>query len=125
VWTAAAVVVLLISMTTRARAWGPEGHRIVAEVAELHLTATTRRHIRELLGDEDLAAISTWADEVRPQRPETIGWHFVDIPMNANAFSEERDCYRPDDKHPQTKEDHHNCVVDRIGMFQEVLWHKK
>ena len=108
-------------MTATALAWGPEGHQAVADVARSHLTATTRRHVRELLGNDDLAAISTWADEVRPQRPETFGWHFVDIPMNASGFSEERDCYRPDEKHPETRDDHHNCVVDRIEMFERVL----
>jgi hypothetical protein len=94
----------------------------VADIAKSHLTETTRRHIRELLGNDDFAAISTWADEVRAERPETFGWHFVDIPPNATSFSQVRDCYRPDEKHPPTKQDHHNCVVDRIEMFQQVLW---
>jgi hypothetical protein len=94
----------------------------VADIAKSHLTETTRRHIRELLGNDDFAAISTWADEVRAERPETLGWHFVDIPPNATSFSQVRDCYRPDEKHPPTKQDHHNCVVDRIEMFQQVLW---
>jgi len=119
----AAVLVLLTLSAPRSFAWGPKGHRIVADIARLHLTETTQRHIRELLGNDDLAAISTWADEVRTERPETFGWHFVDIPMNATGFSEERDCYRPDEKHPQSRDDHHNCVVDRIRMFQQVLWH--
>lgn len=112
---------LLISITAPAFAWGPEGHRAVAEVARSRLTATTRRHVRELLGNDDLAAVSTWADEVRGQRPETFGWHFVDIPMNATGFSEARDCYRPNEERPETKADHHNCVVDRIEMFQRIL----
>jgi len=64
-----AFLLLLIGVSAPAVAWGPEGHRIVAEVAESHLTATTKRHVRELLGNDDLAAVSTWADEVRPQRP--------------------------------------------------------
>ena len=112
---------LLIATATPSFAWGPEGHQFVADVARSRLTATTKRHIRELLGNDDLAAISTWADEVRPQRPETFGWHFVDIPMNATGFSEARDCYRPDEKYPQARADHHNCVVDRIEIFQRVL----
>jgi len=108
----------LLAISTLAFAWGSEGHQIVADIAKSHLTETTLRHIRELLGNDDLAAISTWSDEVRAERPETFGWHFVDIPPNAISFSQERDCYRPDEKHPQTKQDHHNCVVvDRIEMF--------
>jgi hypothetical protein len=74
-----------------------------------------------LLGNEDLAAVSNWADEVRAQRPETFGWHFVDIPMKASGFSEPRDCYRPDEKYQQAQADHHNCVVDRIEILLRVL----
>jgi hypothetical protein len=74
----------------------------VADIAKSHLTETTRRHIRGRLGNDDLAAISTWADEVRAERPETFGWHFVDIPPNATSFSQERDCYRPDENRTTT-----------------------
>jgi hypothetical protein len=112
---------LLIGIATPSLAWGPEGHRIVADIARSHLTETAKSQIRELLGNDDLAAVSTWADEVRAERPETFGWHFVDIPISASGFSEQRDCYRPDEKHPQTKADRHNCVVDRIEIFQRVL----
>ena len=102
-------------------AWGPEGHRIVADIARSHLTEITKQHIRELLGHDDLAAVSTWADEIRPQRPETFGWHFVDIPKDSNGFSQPRDCYKPDEKHPYSLRDHHNCVVDRIEIFARTL----
>jgi len=77
--------------------------------------------IRELLGNDDLAAAANWADEIKSERPETVGWHFVDIPMNAAGFSEARDCYHPNDKHANTQSDHHNCVVNRIEMFKKVL----
>jgi hypothetical protein len=119
--TRTALLFLVISISTPSLAWGPEGHQIVADIARSHLTETTKHHIRELLGNDDLAAISTWADEVRAQRPETFGWHFVDIPMNTSGFSEQRDCHRPDEKHPQTRADHHNCVVDRIEVFERAL----
>ena len=38
------------------------------------------------LADDDLAAVSTWADEIKNQRRETYFWHFVDIPWNASGF---------------------------------------
>ena len=115
------LVISLISISTPSLAWGPEGHRIVADIARSRLHEITRRHTRELLGNDDLAAISTWADEIRTQRPETFAWHFVDIPMNATGFSEPRDCYRRSEKHPQSEADHHNCVVDRIEIFRRIL----
>ena len=117
----AAIFVFLTLICSSVFAWGPEGHRIVADIAETRLTSTAQLHVKELLGNDDLAAIAVWADEVRRDRPETYGWHFVDIPANAGAFSEARDCYRPDDKHLYSRQDHHNCVVDRIAIFDTVL----
>jgi len=102
-------------------AWGPEGHRIIADVARTHLTSSARLQVRELLGDDDLAAIANWADEIKSARPETAGWHFVDIPRYTSGFSEERDCYRPAPRHLLSDQDHHNCIVDRIELFQRVL----
>ncbi len=117
----AAVFVFSILISASSFAWGPEGHRIVGDIAQARLTPTARLHVKELLGNDDLAAIAVWADEIKGEHPETYGWHFVDIPMDASGFSEQRDCFRPDEKHPYTLQDHHNCVVDRITMFKQVL----
>jgi nuclease S1 len=118
-WTA--IFIFLILFSASSFAWGPEGHRIVGDLAEERLTPTARLHVKELLGNDDLAAVAVWADDVRHDRPESYGWHFVDIPKDVEAFSEPRDCFRPDEKHPYTQQDHHNCVVDRITMFKQVL----
>lgn len=118
-WTV--IFIFLILFSASSFAWGPEGHRIVGDLAEERLTPTARLHVKELLGNDDLAAVAVWADDVRHDRPESYGWHFVDIPKDVEAFSEPRDCFRPDDKHPYTQQDHHNCVVDRITMFEQVL----
>lgn len=117
----AAIFVFLTLISSLAFAWGPEGHRIVADIAETRVSPTAGVELKKLLGDDDLAAVAVWADQIRSERPETYGWHFVDIPMDANGFSEQRDCFRPDEKHPYTLQDHHNCVVDRITTFERVL----
>lgn len=111
----------LTFLAGRCLAWGPEGHRIVAEIAEVRLTHLAQQRITQLLGNDDLAGISVWADDVRHDRPETFGWHFVDIPKSASSFSDLRDCYRPDEKYRYSLQDHQNCVVDRITMFKQVL----
>lgn len=116
-----AVLLLLVFPATQSYAWGPKGHQIVGDIARNHLTPTARQNLQALLGNDDLAAIANWPDEVRPQRPETSGWHYVDIPSNSPGFSQTRDCYAPDDKHPSSKDDHHNCVVDRITIFQQIV----
>ena len=115
-----AVAVLVWSVPTRLFGWGRDGHAITAALAEAHLTEGARLGIKALLKDQSLASIASWADEVRPQRDETYNWHFVDIPTSA-AFDQQRDCYRPNDSHAGAQTDHHNCVVDRIGMFKQIL----
>ena len=115
-------VFLLASFTcTQLAAWGPKGHAIVADIAASRLTPATRENIQLLLDGQSLASVASWADQVRKERDESYNWHFVDIPKDAAGFSEERDCFRPLDKHKDAQADHHNCVVDRIEMFEKTL----
>ena len=116
-----AVLLLAAFVSTQLSAWGPKGHAIVADLAQSRLTPTARANLQFLLGNDSLASISTWADQVRKERDESFGWHFVDIPKDAAGFSQPRDCFRPQDKHKDALTDHHNCVVDRIELFQKVL----
>lgn len=116
-----AIMLLLSFVPAQLFAWGAKGHAIVGEIAASRLTSTTRKNLKLLLGDESLASVSIWADEVRKQRDESYDWHFVDIPRNAAGFSQERDCFRPQDRHKGGETDHHNCVVDRIEIFARVL----
>lgn len=75
--------------------WGPEGHEIVAKLAQTRLSDGAIAGIRSLIGDASLASIANWADEVRSERHETYGWHFADIPKDAHGFSRQRDCFTP------------------------------
>ena len=106
-------------------AWGPKGHAIVADIAASRLTPLAKQNLQLLLGPDSLASIASWADSVRKDRDESYDWHFVDIPKDAAGFSEDRDCFRPQDKHKNADADHHNCVVDRIEMFQRTLGDEK
>ncbi|MBZ5494562.1 MAG: S1/P1 nuclease [Acidobacteriia bacterium] len=114
-------IVLLALLPVQLLAWGPKGHAIVADIAASRLTPATKQNLQLLLGSDSLASIASWADSVRKERDESYDWHFVDIPKDAPGFSEERDCFRPQDKHKDALTDHHNCVVDRIEMFQQTL----
>jgi hypothetical protein len=116
-----AALALLAFIPAQLSAWGPKGHAIVADIATLHLTPTAKSSLQSLLGNDSLASIASWADLVRKDRDESYDWHFVDIPKDAAGFSEQRDCFRPQDNHKNAATDHHNCVVDRIEMFQRIL----
>jgi hypothetical protein len=64
-----AAFVVLVASNVSALAWGYEGHRIIAEIAEQFLEPETAHRVRDLLAIENrttLAEVSTWADEIRP-----------------------------------------------------------
>lgn len=93
-----------------ALAWGPEGHAIVALVAEAHLTPTARRQASALLGGPNrLVLDADWADEVRDARPETAPWHYVNIPLAAAGYDAARDCPKGD------------CAVAQINRDAQIL----
>lgn len=107
-----AALAVSMALPTKAFAWGSDGHRIVAEIAERYLEPATARQVRELLAIENvssLADVANWADQIRSQRRETAPWHFVDIPISAPAYKASRDCPR------------HECVVAKIEDFEAVL----
>src|SRR5260370_31251970 len=98
-----AILTVVIFSSTQLYCWGIQGHLIVADIASSRLSPVTKKNVRLLLGNESLAAVSNWADDVRKDRPETFAWHFVDIPKDARGFSAERDCYRLTTTGPQLK----------------------
>lgn len=85
-----AISILLTSQY--AFAWGQNGHRIVGQIADNHITDTTRSSLSELLEGESLAQISTWADEMRSNPSEfwqkkSSRWHYINSPTNSSQFS--------------------------------------
>jgi len=107
--TLALLFTLLIAIDA-ALAWGPEGHSAVARIAAQNLTPQARDKIQALLTPhETLAVISSWADDVRNDHPETGPWHYIDIPLAASAIDMAREC-------PSG-----NCVVQKIEDFEAVL----
>ena len=53
-------------------AWGPEGHSIIAELAQRRLSPLAAAEGGRLLGSGgSLASVGSWADDVRDDRPET------------------------------------------------------
>jgi hypothetical protein len=85
-------LLLMTMLGGSARAWGPEGHVVIAQVAEDRLTPQARQAVRKILSGAPLATAALFADEYRVTHPETTRWHFVDIPYEESAYSEARDC---------------------------------
>jgi hypothetical protein len=96
-----------------ALAWGPEGHSLVARLADGMLTPAARAQVLELLGpNTSMASIASWADEVRQTRKETAPWHFIDIPISQPKLDMQRDCPKND------------CVIAKINEFRKVFYDK-
>ena len=91
---------------------GNDGHKIVAIIAEKHLTDSARSEARRLLGNSSLESIATFADDVRNSRPETKQFHFVDIPLTETTYDPARDCQA------STNGD---CVIAAIERFRTTL----
>jgi hypothetical protein len=98
----------IVSLPAAARAWGCEGHQVVALLAEKHLTPHALAMAKKILADgpidpklsryckeggaDPLADASTWPDDIRPLRPDTPPWHYIDIPRGTTIRDLEKFC---------------------------------
>lgn len=96
-------------------AWGIEGHKTVALIAESRLDAVAQSEVRQLLaleGASSLADVASWADQIRGTEPGLIS-HAVRIPFDATTYDPKRDCSRKG-----------KCVVFGIGRYEAILGQK-
>jgi hypothetical protein len=114
-------LILLILCDFPAQAWWEEGHRTTARLAAYYLTPAARTRVAAILGVPDtpeavadgLAVASTWADEIKKDRPDTASWHFIDIALQDKKDQMAERC-------PQQ-----NCVTARIEQFSAQLMKDK
>src|SRR5580704_5168579 len=96
--------------TIPALGWGPEGHSLIARIAEAQLTPAVHAKVVEILGPNvTMASVASWPDEIRRSRPETGEWHYIDIPIDRPHLDMTRDCPKGD------------CVIRKIEDFEVVL----
>jgi hypothetical protein len=78
-------VLLLGSVPTHTYAWADKGHRIVGHMARALLSPPTRRAIRQLMGNDDLATyalhLDIHKDRLDQQVPGSREWHYDDVPI--------------------------------------------
>lgn len=75
------VTLLLLTLAPSAHAWGPTGHRVVAEIAQRHLTPVAQAKVSRLLGGRSLADVANWPDELRsdPRFDKYKPLHFATV----------------------------------------------
>ncbi len=66
--------------------WGVIGHRAIGKIAENHLSSQANTAVNEILGEQSLSDVSTYADEIRskPEFKITGTWHYINLPLGLN-----------------------------------------
>ncbi len=71
--------------------FGVTGHRVVAEIAENHLSGKAKRHLKKIIGDQKLAYWANWPDFIKSDTTgvwkHTDQWHYVNISPQDNFKS--------------------------------------
>ncbi|WP_053157569.1 S1/P1 nuclease [Pseudomonas sp. P1.8] len=110
------IVFSLLSMhASSVLAWGIEGHKTVALIAESRLDPVAKAEIQQLLAQEgatSLGDIATWADQIRGTEPGLIS-HTVRMPFSATVYEPKRDCGHK-----------RKCVVYGIERYEAILGQK-
>lgn len=86
--------------------WGVKGHRAVGDAAYERLTPKARLAVDQIRGQESLADLAVWPDEIKPpfgskhNTPEgrafntthkdNRAWHFVNLPLGTQAIPSDR-----------------------------------
>ena len=106
----AILMALAVASTPSAFAWGPQGHRVIARVAEGRLTPAARLAVKELLKAPDtLADVADWADrDGHDAVPGSAKWHFINVPIQDSKYD------------PRLIRDENNVVV-KIKQYRKVL----
>jgi S1/P1 Nuclease len=79
---------LLLTLRTSAFAWGPTGHRVVAEIAQRHLTPVAQTKVSQLLDGRTLADVANWPDELRsdPRFDKYRPLHFATVKDGLTSY---------------------------------------
>lgn len=107
------ILALASSYCPELLAWGMEGHKIIALIAESRLSAESRRQIDYILARHEngrISDIASWADQVRGNHQYPQISHAVRIPFDALDYSPERDCAGK-----------YKCVIYGIEHSKEAL----
>jgi len=100
---------LIFMLHSTVLAWGPTGHRIVGEIAWLHLNKRARAEVQRILGNESLAMSSNWMDFIKSDTTlkHMDPWHYATIP-DGEAYAT-----------PENVRD--GLIIDKIRQFQSEL----
>ena len=119
---------IVVTVTQHAFAWGDDGHKVVALIAEHYLAPDVRNTVAALLAQDadpltahDIASEATWADKYRNQHRETGNWHFVDIEIDNPDISSACGGRPPLPPNAVASNGPPACILDKIQQFAAEL----
>ncbi len=86
---------VFLCSTLPTKAYGPTGHRVIAEIAEKHLTAEARAAVKRILGNEFMAEAAYWPDEMKSSpdpywKGDSYYYHFINLPDGVSYVDSEK-----------------------------------
>lgn len=109
--------VLFLLLLPSVLSWGKEGHFAICKIAQGFLTEDALTAVKALLpdyADGDLAAVCSWADEVRFHMRWSSPLHYVDTPDFRCNYKYCRDCHDSVGRKDR-------CVTGAIYNYTEQL----
>ena len=91
------------------KAWGPEGHAIVAKIAMHYVKDDVRKNVLALLGSMSIDTATNWMDIMKSNADYDFmrSWHYLDFPKGKN--------YTPNND---------DNIVNRLLLMYNELKHK-
>jgi hypothetical protein len=125
----AACALSLCCIAAPVRAWGDEGHEVIALIAEHYLEPAVRAKVNALLA-EPMDREASWADRYRDSDRNTTKehynqtgkWHYVDLELDAPDLMSA--CYGRPNLPKETEASRgpaNDCIVDKIDQFTAEL----
>ncbi|MFC3053505.1 S1/P1 nuclease [Kordiimonas pumila] len=112
------------------QAYGPTGHRVIAAIAEKHLTPQARTAVDAILGDTFMAEAAFWPDEMKSSpdpfwRTESYTYHFINFPDGVTYEESEKnpagDAYTALEKYTAVLKDTTAAQEERYKALAFVL----
>jgi hypothetical protein len=87
----------LLLLAPSIKAWSPEGHQVVGQLALRQLTPAARGTLEDIVGTRDAATIAracNWPDDYRatPEGAWSAPDHYINVPRDEPGYDPERDC---------------------------------
>jgi len=104
------LVALVCAHIGISQAWGEEGHKIVAQIANDRLTSTAAGVVAQFLGSQTMMDVAPDPDDYdhSPAGRWSAPCHYCNLPRGATSFSMQLDCQG-------------FCVAKSIGNYTNIL----